>query len=230
MTSAALAGSTGLVGGNILSVLAASPTISAVHAFARRDLPTTSPKLTALKSADSAEWPSMYPANTPLFLSALGTTKAQAGSVANQRKIDFDLNLELAKAAKNAGATTCVLISTSGANAQSSFAYPRMKGELEDAVRKLDFEHTVILRPGLIVGTREDSRPPEYAFRKIAGLFGAISSAWLKDPWAQDADVIAKAAVSAGLQCVGGTTDRKVWELTQSEIVKLGRDEWKASM
>lgn len=147
----------------------------------------------------------------------------------NQRKIDYDLNLELAKAAKEKGATTYVLVSTSGANAKSFLAYPRMKGELEEAVKALGFEHTVILRPGLIVGQREDSRPPEFAFRKIAALAGKVSEPWLKDFWAQDADVIAKAAISAGLQCADGKVQQKVWLLGQSDIVRLGKTEWQGA-
>jgi uncharacterized protein YbjT (DUF2867 family) len=63
-------------------------------------------------------------------------------------------------------------------------AYPKMKGELEDSVKKLDFERTVILRPGLIVGDREESRPVEAVARKLAGLVGRLGNMF-KDPWAQ---------------------------------------------
>lgn len=104
-----------------------------------------------------------------------------------------------------------------------------MKGELEEAVKELGFKHTVILRPGLIVGERQDSRPPEFAIRKVAGLFGKISEPWLKDFWAQDADVIAKAAVSAGLQCAEGKVEQKVWMLNQSDIVRMGKTEWRGT-
>jgi hypothetical protein len=145
--------------------------------------------------------------------------------VANQRKIDYDLNLELAKAAKEHGATTCVVVSSGGASSTSMLAYPRMKGELEEAVKELGFEHTVILRPGLIVGQREDSRPPEFVFRKIAAWAGMVNES-LKNFWAQDADVIAKAAISAALQCHEGKVEQKVWMLNQSDIVRLGKTEW----
>ncbi len=48
-----------------------------------------------------------------------------------------------------------------------------------------------------------------------------------KDFWAQDAEVVGKAAVNAALQALEG--DRpKVWLLGQSDIVRLGRTEWKA--
>ena len=101
-----------------------------------------------------------------------------------------------------------------------------MKGELEDSIKALDFEHTIILRPGLIVGDREDSRPAEFALRSIAQVFGHVG---LKDFWAQDADIIAKAAVSASLQALQDSASKpKVWTLGQSDIVRLGRTEWKA--
>jgi uncharacterized protein YbjT (DUF2867 family) len=63
-------------------------------------------------------------------------------------------------------------------------AYPKMKGELEESVKKLDFERTVILRPGLILGNREESRPVEAVARKLAGLVGMLGNLF-KDPWAQ---------------------------------------------
>ena len=119
-----------------------------------------------------------------------------------------------------------MLISSGGANAQSFMAYPKMKGELEEAVKGLGFEHTVILRPGLIVGPREESRPAEFVVRKIAGAVGMLGHGFT-DFWAQDAEVIARAAVSAGFKALGDGAP-KVWEVSQAEIVKLGRIEWKA--
>ena len=215
-------------GSNILSTLTASPQIHHIHAFARKSL-TISEKIHPLSSPDSKTWPTLYPTTSPapsIFISALGTTRAQAGSVAAQREIDYDLNLALAKKAKEAGTKTYVLISSGGANSSSMLAYPKMKGELEDAVTELGFERTVILRPGLIVGTREDSRPPEAALRKLANFMGSVSGGALKDFWAQDAEVIARAAVSAALQAE--QRDEKVWMVGQSDVVRLGRTEWKA--
>jgi hypothetical protein len=209
--------------------------VTFISAFTRRDLPASvlshpasTTKLTTLKSADTSTWPSLYP-TTPspqLFLSALGTTRAAAGSLDAQRAIDYQLNLDLARAAKAAGADTYVLISSGGASATSSFAYPRMKGELEEAVKGLGFKHTVILRPGLIVGAREESRAAEAVFRGIANGVGKLWGA-AKDVWAQDAVVIARAAVAAGCLCVEGKREEGVWMVGQAEIVRLGRTDWK---
>jgi uncharacterized protein YbjT (DUF2867 family) len=100
--------------------------------------------------------------------------------------------------------------------------YLKMKGELEDAVKALDFEHTVILRPGLILGSREKSRPAEFVLQKIAGLTSVLG---FKDAWAQDAEIIGRAAISAGMKALEG--GEKVWQVEQKDIVRLGRTEWK---
>ncbi|THY94082.1 NAD(P)-binding protein [Aureobasidium pullulans] len=222
MTSVALVGSTGLVGSHILTLLKASPRITNTHAFSRKPLPS-SPNLTTIQSSNPSEWPSKYPQNTSVFFSALGSTARIAGSFAAQRKIDYDLNLALATAAKNAGAKIYILISTSGASPTSKIPYAKMKGELDEAVKKLGFEHVVILKPGLLVGEREDSRPGEYMVRSFARALGWISGGVLKDSWAQDADVVARTAVAAAVEVVEGRNGEEVWVLNQREVLRMGR-------
>lgn len=98
---------------------------------------------------------------------------------------------------------------------------------MEDAVQAIDFEHVVILRPGLIVGNRSESRAAEFVLRKIAQTAGSVSGDRLKDFWAQDDVTIARAAVKAGLECANGQEKERVRILGQSDIVRLGRTEWK---
>lgn len=135
----------------------------------------------------------------------------------------------MARAARDAGVKVYVLVSSTSASKDSSIPYSRMKGEIEEDVKALGFERTVILRPGLISGQRDESRPAEAVFRFIAGVAGKVHSS-LKDTWAQDSDVIAKAAVNAGLKALEGdlpSGTEKVWVLGGSDIVRLGRTEWK---
>ena len=215
-------------GSHILSNLTASPQVHHIHAFARKSL-TLSEKIHPISSPDSKTWPSLYPTNKTvpsIFISALGTTRAQAGSFAAQKEIDYDLNLALAKSAKASGTKTYVLISTASANHSSMMGYLKMKGELEEAVKDIGFERTVIVRPGLLVGSREDSRPPEAGLRMLANAMGAVSGGFLKDFWAQDAEVVARAAVSAALQAE--QREEKVWVVGQSDVIRLGKTEWKA--
>ncbi|ORY03730.1 NAD dependent epimerase/dehydratase family protein-like protein [Clohesyomyces aquaticus] len=226
MTTAALAGSTGLVGGLMLTELLANPAVASVYAYARRDIknPTASTKLFPLTSTDSSTWPAMFPHSPApkIFFSGLGTTRAAAGGLEAQRKIDVDLNYDLAKAAKEAGCETYVLISSASSSSTSMFPYTKMKGELEDKIKSLGFKHTVLMRPGLLVGAREESRAAEAVLKGVANFAGKLSPG-LKNFWAQDSDVVARAAVVAGLQCMEGKKEEGVWVVSQSEIVRLGK-------
>lgn len=179
--------------------------------------------MTAFVDAETGKWPQHYKSisTTPAILfSALATTRAAAGGFENQYRIEHDLNVKMAKAAKEAGSKVYVLISAAQASTSARFAYSKMKGQIEEDIKALNFDHTVILRPGLISGYRDESRPAEAVARKIAGGLGMINSHFLKDGWAQDADVIAKAAINAGLKAMNGEAPSKVWVLNGREIIK----------
>ncbi|KAL4935796.1 protein fmp52, mitochondrial [Aspergillus oleicola] len=233
MANVALIGATGMVGGHILSSLLSNPTVTRVDTISRRTpaAAASAPnvKLTTFVSADTSKWPSELTNLTPtpsIFISSLATTRGAAGGFENQYKFEHDFNLEMAKAARDAGSKVYVLISSSGADTKSNFAYTRMKGEIEERVKALGFERTVILRPGLIAGQREESRPAEAVVRFFAGAMGKVHSS-LKDGWAQEADVIGRAAVNAGLKALEGDVpagSEKVWTLFGSDIIHHGKE------
>lgn len=154
-------------------MLRASPSISTIDIIARRSPPAseTDTKLTSHIESDTSKWASQLGSlrSAPqIYFCAFATTKANAGGFENQYKIEHDLNIELAKEAKAAGTKVFVLISGNGANKDSRIPYVRLKGEIEEDVKALDFDHTVILRPGLISGKREESRPAEAVVRQVS--------------------------------------------------------------
>ena len=102
-----------------------------------------------------------------------------------------------------------------------------MKAQLEEQVKTLGFPHIVIVKPGLLMGQREQTRVAEGVLRVIAKAMGTVSKPLLVDWWAVDADVVARAAVSAGLTCAEGKRKEGVWIMEQSEIIRLGKTEWK---
>lgn len=135
--------------------------------------------------------------------------------------------MSLAKAAKEAGVKYYVLVSSAGVNKNSIFPYSKMKGELDEAVQQIGFEKTILLKPGLLMGSRADSRPPEYVVQMIASFLGKISGGRLSNFWSVDADIVAKAAVAAGEKCLDGTApEGKVWVVSHAEIRRLGQTEW----
>ena len=156
MTTAAVFGCTGAVGSQILATLLATDAFASVKTISRRLPNTQSPKLQALEEGDTSKWGGMISSLSPkpsTVFNAVGTTRATAGGIQNQWKIDHDLCIENAKAAKEAGVKTYVFISGAGTRGflTSYVPYSKMKIGVEDAIKELDFEHAIILRPGMII-------------------------------------------------------------------------------
>ncbi|KAF3061396.1 Protein fmp52-2, mitochondrial [Daldinia childiae] len=233
MTStAAVIGSTGLVGSHILTTLLGLDAFKSVYTVSRRHPKAESPKLVAAVEADTTKWASNLSSITPppsVVFSALGTTRAQAGGIANQWKIDHDLNVELAKAAHSAGVKTFIFVSSAGTRGLlgSSAPYSKMKVGVEDSIKSLAFDQAIILRPGLILGQREVEHTGGPLLNTIVRGLGKITQG-AQDFWGQDAEVIGRAAVRASVLAAEGKAPSKYWVLESSDILKLGRDEWKA--
>ncbi|EGW30986.1 uncharacterized protein SPAPADRAFT_62888 [Spathaspora passalidarum NRRL Y-27907] len=169
MTSAFILGSTGLVG---LQILKHSATVFAkVTTVSRRQPQASFPELDAIVEPDTSKWPSVISeSDSTVYFSAFGTNRAAAGSGEKFKEIDYGINYECAKAAKQKGMKTCVLISSTGASASSPFLYFQTKGQLEKDIIDLKFERTIILRPGMLLGERD----------KPKGLFNDFLVATLK--------------------------------------------------
>ncbi|KAI1380415.1 NAD(P)-binding protein [Hypoxylon crocopeplum] len=231
-STAAVIGSTGLVGSYLLSTLLGLDALKAVHTISRRAPKAESPKLAAIIEADTTKWASSLSSISPtpaVVYSSLGTTRAQAGGIANQWKIDHDLNVELAKAAHAAGVKTFVFVSSGGTRSliSSQFPYSKMKIGVEDTVKSLNFDQSIILRPGLILGQREVEHTGGSLMNTVVRSLSKISQG-AQDKFGQEAEVIARAAVRASILAAEGKAPSKYWVLEQYDIVKLGRDEWKA--
>ena len=99
--------------------------------------------------------------NGDILFSCLGTTIKQAGSVAAQRKVDVEYQFQAAQLAANNGVDHYLLVSSSGANANSGRSYLKMKGDLEQRVQSLPFKRISIFQPSLLLGQRNHFRVGE---------------------------------------------------------------------
>lgn len=199
-----LAGATGLVGTHLLRRLLADPAAPWVMAPARRPLAVESRRLSVVvgelsNTAGDSGLAEQLRAITPhldAFVCALGTTIRRAGSREAFIAVDRELVLRLAKIARELGARQAILVSSVGASAQSGNFYLRVKGETERALGELGFERVDLLRPGLLLGERGESRPAE----KLASRFAPLANPLLRGPLkryrAIDADDVAAAAVA----------------------------------
>ena len=109
-----------------------------------------------------------------VFFSALGTTKKDAGGKDQQFKIDYTFQYKFAKIAAENGVENYSLVSSTGANANSSFFYPKIKGALEEAVKKLKFKKIDIFQPPMLVRQQDLMRSGEKSGIKLLNILNKI--------------------------------------------------------
>ena len=153
---AIIIGATGATGKSLLPLLAAHSEMERIDCFGRRHPDFSHQKLNS-HQIDFTQ-PNIWHEEVQgdVLFACLGTTLKAAGSKEAQWAIDYEANLEFAKAARKNGVHTLVLVSASGANAASRLFYQRMKGELEQALIALNFPCLIIFRPPLLIRPNSD--------------------------------------------------------------------------
>ena len=158
MRRAIVFGSSGFVGSHLLSELLDSSDYGQVTAVARKSLNITHPRLrTVIGDYNSLAGVKSEIAANEVFI-ALGTTKANSPEKTEYYQVDHEYPVLAARIAKESGAKSVFLVTAVGANPNSKFFYVRTKGETERDVIALNFEHTHIFRPSMILGNRKEKR------------------------------------------------------------------------
>lgn len=163
-------GATGATGKDLLAKLLENDTYSEVHCFVRKPMSISHPKLHAhVVDFDTPEaWSDLL--HGDVAFSCLGTTLAVAGSKDAQWRVDYDYQYAFAEHCKNNGVPTFVLVSAAGAKAQSKLFYNRMKGALEEAVKKLNFPRLLIFQPSVLVRKGSDRKGEQFGLKMIVLL------------------------------------------------------------
>jgi nucleoside-diphosphate-sugar epimerase len=168
MKTAIIIGATGLIGSTLVEQILENSAYSKVVLLLRKPLNISHPKLVQeLINFDKPD--SSKIVGDDLFC-AMGTTLAKAGSKEVQHKIDCTYPFEIGKIAKANGVKQYILVSSLGADFQSSNFYLRTKGDLEQKIKSLGFQNFVSLRPSFLLGDRQEFRLGE----KIAVVFVKI--------------------------------------------------------
>ncbi|ONG38637.1 hypothetical protein BKE30_11910 [Alkanindiges hydrocarboniclasticus] len=176
--SAIVIGATGLVGCLLVEKLLASRHYRTVYQVVRHASPAIVGTAydQSLQTIVVPDFGRLEKALTRLDLneadafSTLGTTLKQAGSKAKFSQVDLTYNLNFAQTVKELGAQHFLLLSATGANADSAVFYNRIKGQLERAVEQLCFERLSIFQPSLLLGQHRDKRLMESVAQKAFKL------------------------------------------------------------
>lgn len=160
---ACVLGSTGLVGRQLVRQLLAEPRVAVVRVFQRRSTGVEAAGLRTEEHLVDFEDPRAWHSRLrgDVLFSALGTTRTRAGSAEAQYRVDHDYQVEAARAAATNGVPVLILVSAMGAKPGARAFYSRMKGEIEEEVAALPFRRIHLLRPGILDGNRDESRPME---------------------------------------------------------------------
>ena len=166
--SALVAGPTGLIGAQLLQRLLHDPAYREVRALTRRPLGLQHERLRELQT-DYARLDELGDAlAVDDVFCCLGTTRAIAGSRAAFEDVDHRMVVDLARCARAAGAHQFLVVSAVGASRHALAFYSRVKGRMEAAVGGMGYTAVHILRPSLLLGSREQSRPAEDAAQRLA--------------------------------------------------------------
>jgi len=172
--SALVLGASGLIGSEVLSLCLGSGHYDRVIAPVRRPLNIIHEKLSEMViDFDMPPWETLFPVDH--VYCCLGTTIKKAGSQENFRKVDHDYPLAFGGAAKKWNASVFGVVTAAGSNAHSKIFYNKVKGELEDNLKSLNLNTTLVFQPSLLLGDREEFRMGEKIGSGIAKLTGWIT-------------------------------------------------------
>lgn len=170
-----VAGASGLVGTALVRLLLESPQYDQVHILVRKEMMQQHPKLVqhVVDFELLAEQTLDFTAEDAFC--ALGTTIAKAGSRPAFIRVDHDYVVAFAEKSLELGATGLFVVSSMGANARSMAFYNRVKGQMEEVVKKMKFPRMGIFRPSLLLGNRMEKRTGEqiaaWVMRRLDFMF-----------------------------------------------------------
>ena len=177
--NALVIGATGATGQEIVSQLLEDDDFDSVSIFVRKDPNITHSKLKTYVIDFSKVEDYRELIKGDVLFSCLGTTLRTAGSKEKQYLVDYTYQYEFAKMASDNGVPVYSLVSSTGANEASPFFYPKIKGELEEAIKKLPFKTIQIFQPPTLIRQKNLMRTGEKIGIKIFGFlnsFGILKS------------------------------------------------------
>ncbi len=148
---AIILGATGATGQEILKLVLNNSNFSKITVFVRRNISIKHDKLIVKKIDFSRLKDYKKIIYGDILFSCLGTTRSEAGGKKNQYLVDYTYQFAFAKMASENNVKIYSLISSVGANKNSFFFYPRIKGILEKSVKSLDFELIHIFQPPSLI-------------------------------------------------------------------------------
>lgn len=197
MKKAVVFGASGFIGSHLLTELLNSADYERVTIVVRKPLQLTHPKLVTLVG-DLNTLPLLKSqiVADEVFIT-LGTTKKNTPNLEEYYKIDHDYPVLAAQIARENGAKSVFVVTAIGANPESHLFYVKTKGETERDILKLDYQHTHIFEPSMILGQRQEHRPFEKLMVNIWPVVDGLLMGRFDQYRGIDAKDVAQAMINA---------------------------------
>jgi len=194
---ALIIGATGATGKELVKELLNNSNFCKISVFGRRVPDIESKKLFKYK-IDFSELDKIKKLlSGDILFSALGTTLKQAGGKKKQFLVDYTYQYEFAKIAVENGTKNYSLVSSTGADKNSFFFYPKIKGELEESVKKLPFNKIQIFQPPTLIRQPALARKGEKIGIKVFNKLNKIG--FLKSQKPLPVKILARIMIDAAL-------------------------------
>lgn len=203
--TALVVGASGLIGQKLVRLLVEQPAYAKVTVFVRQPLPWTHQKLNqqVVDFEQLASYASHFQVDE--VHCCLGTTIKVAKTAEAFTRVDRDYPIQVAELAKQHGVQQMLIVSAIATDPNSTLLYSRVKGEMEQAVSRIGIPSLHIIKPSLLLGTRNEFRFFEFLSQKIAPLFGWAFIAKMNMYRPIKADDVALAMVNIAQQAKKGT-------------------------
>ncbi|MGB1019882.1 MAG: NAD(P)H-binding protein [Flavobacteriaceae bacterium] len=172
-------GATGATGQEIVSQLLEDNSFNSISIFVRKNPNITHSKLKTYVIDFSKVEDFRDLVKGDVLFSCLGTTLRDAGSKDKQYLVDYTYQYEFAKIASENEVPNYSLVSSAGANENALFFYPKIKGKLEESIKKLPFKTIQIFQPPTLIRQKNLMRTSEKIGIKMFGIlnyFGILKS------------------------------------------------------
>jgi uncharacterized protein YbjT (DUF2867 family) len=219
--TAVVIGATGLTGNLVVEELLKDNNFKTVRVLVRRNVNMIHPKLQQeIVDFNNINDYAKKIGEGDVIFCCIGTTQKKVkGDKFLYRKIDHDIPVNAATIGIPKGYKKFLIISSIGANENSSNFYLRLKGKTENALKEFPFFSLSIFQPSIINGHRNENRTGETIVQTVMEILSFLFIGSLKKYRAIGANNIAKAMVHASkLQ------KRGINYYTYDEIMELARN------
>ncbi len=202
--TAILLGASGLVGNQLLTLLLESPAYTQVILFNRKPSTIKHPKIKEILVDFSQPQTYLNAIKGDVIFCCIGSTKAKTPNPADYRKVDYQIPLLFAQEGFKNGVQEFHLVSSLGANANASNSYLKLKGEVEDAIKKINLNSLYIYQPSFLLGNRLENRNLEKFASFFVRLINPLLVGGLKKYRGIQSQIVAKAMLNISLICATG--------------------------